>query len=62
MAFPGPVVKHFDELLSAIESQLCLDTGDIEREQAVARRMFFKYSDASNSRRVKEEVLRRLQA
>lgn len=60
MAFPGPIAKDFDSLIVAIQSQISLDKGSTVREQATARKMFFKYSDASNSSRVKEKVLKLL--
>lgn len=60
LVFPGPVVQHFDELMDAVESRLHFDPATIAREQATARRIFFKHSDARNAHRVKEEVLKRL--
>lgn len=60
MAFPGPVTQQFDELVAAIETQLSLDPESVGQNEATARKMFFKYNDASNSRRVKEEILKRL--
>lgn len=60
IAFPGPVTTTFDRLLATIESELSKSTEMIAREQAIARRMFFKYEDTSNSARVTQEILKRL--
>lgn len=60
LAFPGPVVKRLDELLTAIADGLHSDSARTEKEQATARKLFFKYNDAMNSHRVTAEVLQRL--
>lgn len=56
LAFPGPVIQQFADLLPAIAQRLQASTEQTQAEQATARRMFFKYNDACNSQRVVEKI------
>lgn len=56
LAFPGPIVATFDDLLQAVQSRLMMQSEDIVEEQATAKRIFFKYQDADNSQRVVDKV------
>lgn len=56
LAFPGPVVKCFADVLTAIHEKLHANPQDIQREQATAKKLFFKYDDAQNSKRVVERI------
>lgn len=56
LAFPGPVVRSFNDLIAAMEDRLNADQSAVIHEQAVTRRLFFKYQDAMNSRRVVQRV------
>ncbi len=56
LAFPGPVVKYFADVLTAIQEKLHANPQDIQREQATAKKLFFKYDDAQNSKRVVERI------
>jgi len=56
LAFPGPVIKRFADVLTAIQEKLHANPQDIEREQATAKKLFFKYDDAQNSQRVVKRV------
>lgn len=60
LAFPGPVVKRFADVLTAIKEKLQANTQDIKREQVTAKQLFFKYDDAQNSKRVVERIFERL--
>lgn len=60
LVFPGPVTRHFEELVSAIESRLDLPPSVVAQEQRTAKKIFFKHNDAMNSHRVKSEILKRL--
>jgi len=60
IVFPGPVVRYFDELMAAIADRLVPERSSQEKESATAKKIFFKYNDDFNSRRVVEEVLKRL--
>lgn len=56
LAFPGPVVRQFDQLLEALDSELARDAqSDSERYQ-MTRRLFFKYTDDKNSARLVERI------
>lgn len=56
LAFPGPIVKTFDDLLQALQSRLMMQSKDIAEEQVTAKRIFFKFQDADNSQRVVDKV------
>lgn len=60
LAFPGPVVKHFADVLTALKEKLHANPQDIQHEQATAMKLFFKYDDAQNSKRVVERIFERL--
>lgn len=60
LAFPGPIVTQFDDLLEAITAGLGLERSAVLQQQETARKLFFKYSDTLNSQRVKEAVIARL--
>jgi len=57
LAFPGPVARHFEELTFAIEERLNMPQSEIEKEQATAKRIFYKYNDEMNCRRVVDKVM-----
>lgn len=56
LAFPGPVVTEFAALLPAIGERLQAAAEQTNAEQAITKRMFFKYSDTQNSQRVVERI------
>jgi len=56
LAFPGPVVKTFTALLQAMQEKLTACPAGIAKEQVTAKRIFFKYNDANNSKRVVDNV------
>lgn len=56
LAFPGPVVMHFADVLTALQEKLHANPQDIQHEQATAKKLFFKYDDAQNSKRVVERI------
>lgn len=60
LVFPGPIVHNIDDLIIAVESRLNEDQSSIDREQSTAKKIFFKYNDAMNSCRVKNEIFKRL--
>lgn len=60
LAFPGPVVKHFADVLTALQEKLHANPQDIQHEQATAKKLFFKYDDAQNSKRVVKRIFERL--
>lgn len=60
LAFPGPVVRSFDDLVCAISQRLDERLYATDKEQATAKRIFFKYNDAQNARRVTQRVLKTL--
>ena len=56
LAFPGPVTGHFDALLEALDRELS-GTGQVNSERyRMARRLFFKFTDDSNSVRLVERL------
>jgi CDP-glycerol glycerophosphotransferase (TagB/SpsB family) len=61
LVFPGPVVTRFDALTAAIEEALRAGQDQVSQAQATARKIFFKYGDADNARRVAEKVTALLQ-
>lgn len=60
LAFPGPVVMHFADVLTALQEKLHANPQDIQHEQATAKKLFFKYDDAQNSQRVVKRIFERL--
>jgi CDP-glycerol glycerophosphotransferase len=58
LAFPGPVIGHFDALLEALDQELAGTTQVASERYRMARRLFFKYTDDSNSVRLVERLQR----
>jgi len=56
IVFPGPLANCFEELLTAIESELKGSTQALGEKYAVDQSIFFKYSDKNNSARVVAKV------
>lgn len=56
MAFPGPLAKNFDDLITALERELSNSTLSINAQYQMSRSMFFKYFDDNNSQRVIDRV------
>lgn len=56
LAFPGPVISEFAALLPVIGERLQATAKQTCAEQATAKHMFFKHSDAQNSQRVMERI------
>lgn len=61
LAFPGPVVEEFTQLIPTVQEKLNTPTQHIEQEQKTAKQLFFKYQDASNSERVIKRIQHLLQ-
>lgn len=60
LAFPGPVIEEFTQLIPAMQDSLNATPLQIEQQQSTAKQLFFKYHDGNNSRRVVEHILQRL--
>lgn len=56
LAFPGPVVEEFAQLMPAIQDKLNATPQQIEQEQKTAKQLFFKYQDCNNSQRVINKI------
>lgn len=55
-AFPGPVTTTFNALLDALETRLEASDFLPDERYRSARRLFFRYDDANNARRVVERI------
>lgn len=60
LAFPGPVIEAFAQLLPAIQERLNASPLQIELEQKTAKQLFFKHQDCNNSQRVIISIKRHL--
>lgn len=56
LAFPGPVIEDFAQLVPAIQERLHACSQQIEQEQKTAKQLFFKYRDCNNSKRVVDRI------
>jgi CDP-glycerol glycerophosphotransferase len=60
LAFPGPVLQQFGDVITALESRLSQKQDQISQEQEIARKVFFRHQDSGNAYRVSLEVFKRL--
>ena len=56
LAFPGPIIEDFAQLIPAIQERLHACPQQIEQEQKTAKQLFFKYPDCNNSERVVDRI------
>lgn len=56
IAFPGPVVKEFDNLIEMIDGELTTNSQIESDKYKVIRKFYYEYTDAKNSIRVINEV------
>lgn len=61
VAFPGPIVKNFNSLIQSLESEMTAPEGQMSSDRyKIAKKMFYKYQDGDNARRVVNQVKREL--
>jgi CDP-glycerol glycerophosphotransferase len=57
---PFPVCKIFDDLIENMNRSLNGDTKEFRSKYSLAKKFFFKYNDANNSKRVVEHIKQHL--
>lgn len=62
LAFPGPICRNFDEMLSAIDLKLKCSVADSDVSTETAHKIFFSHCDDRNSERVYERVRKELES
>jgi CDP-glycerol glycerophosphotransferase len=58
IVFPGAVVDNFGKLIEAIDNSLSNINSQLEDKYKIAQKIFYKYLDCENSRRVVERIVK----